>query len=179
MADYTRDPKWTACAGYVKAMYRDTYVIPNSGKVPGWRNFTHGLAMDHLRSGDAQSKNAALLLSNNAAFAPDSTPFAWVIGAGTSREVAYAIHSYLNAEKVGAPARARLAQYVDIALGHLDQWFVSKTYRCAGSTCGAGAQPGTYYIQPFMAGLTAEALIGYYEKTKDTRIFPAVKTAMG
>jgi hypothetical protein len=176
IADYTGDPKWNACAVYVKAMYRDTYVIPNSGKVPGWRNFTHGLAMDYLRNGDAQSKNAALLLSDNASYASNLTPFFYVIGAGASRETAYAIHSYLNAEKVGAPARARLAQYVDIALGHLDQWFVSKTYRCP--PCGAGAQPGDFYIQPFMAGLTAEALIGYYQKTQDPRIFPAVKTAM-
>jgi hypothetical protein len=176
IADYTGDSQWNACALAARTAYRDSYVIPNKGGVPGYWNFTHGLAMDYLRSADAQSKNAMLLLSNNAAYASDRTPFFYIIHAGRSREVAYAINSYLNAEKVGAPARARLDQYVDVALGYIDQWFLSKTYRCP--PCGAGAQPGDYYIQPFMAGLTAEALIGYYQKTNDPRVFPAVKTAM-
>jgi hypothetical protein len=117
-----------------------------------------------------------LLLSHNAAYAWDGTPFFYVIKAGLSREIAYAINSYLNAEKVGASARARLDAWVDVALGHIDQWFVSKTSRCP--PCGPGVPPGDYYIQPFMVGLTAEALIGYYQKTNDPRIFPAIKTAM-
>jgi hypothetical protein len=179
IGDYTGDSTWKACAQAARTSYRDDWVIPNKGGVPGYWNFTQGLTKDYLRSGDAQSKNAVLFLSNNAAFASGGTPFSYIIGAELSRETAYAINSYLNAEKVGAPARARLDAYVDVALGHLDQWFVSKTYRCPSvETCGGGAQPGNYYIQPFMVGLTAEALIGYYEKTNDPRIFPAVKTAM-
>jgi hypothetical protein len=179
IGDYTRNGTWKACAQAARTSYRDDYVIPNNGGMPGYWNFTHGLMMDYLRSGDVQSKNAALLLSNNAAFASDSTPFSSVIGAALSREVAYAINSYLNAEKVGAPARARLDQYVDVALGHIDQLFVSKSYRAPAGQCDvAGAPNGAYCPKPFMVGLIAEALIGYYEKTNDPRIFLAVKTAM-
>jgi hypothetical protein len=37
---------------------------------------------------------------------------------------------------------------------------------------------GNYYIQPFMVGLTAQALIRYWEVTRDPRVLPAVKTAL-
>src|SRR5207302_6734489 len=98
-------------------------VLPNKGKVPGYWNFTHGLTMDYLRTGDEASKTAVILLSENAAYAADSTEPAWTQSAVRSREVAYAIMSYINAEQVGARPRPRLSRLVDHALGHLDQWF--------------------------------------------------------
>jgi len=163
MADYTNDASWVACAQRAEAVYRDRYVLPTQGAVPGHWNFTRGLAMDYLRSGDPASRRAVMLLAENAAFARDGTPPAWTMPAEDSREVAYAILSYLDAESVGAPRRARLAMLVEQALGHLDQWF------------GARTAP---VITPFMAGLTAEALIKYYEQTRDPRIPPAIKLAL-
>src|SRR5207302_4670067 len=130
--------------------------------VPGYYNFTQGLTMDYLRTGDATSKDAVILLSQNAAFAPDGTPLEWTKDAKFSREVAYTIMAYLNAEKVGAPRRSRLEQLVDQALHHIDQWFVSKS---------------ASYVQPFMVGLTAEALIMYDDIRPDPRIPPAIKIA--
>ena len=177
IADYTGDSAWTTCAKRAKAVYRDQYVLPNNGNVPGYWNFTHGLTMDYLRTGDTTSKNAVVLLSQHAAYATDSTPLAWTQSAVRSREVAYAIMSYINAEKVGAPPRTRLPQLVDQALGHIDQWFISKSYRCPRS-CDPVVATGQYYIQPFMVGLTSEALIMYFEKTQDPRIPPAIKTAL-
>ncbi len=180
IADYTRDPSWVTCSQLARTIYRDQYVLPNNGVVPGYWNFTHGLAMDYLRSGDAQSKNAVILLSQNAAYASDTTPIDLTVSADLSREVAYAVISYINAEKVGASPRARLPLLVTQALGHIDQWFISKTYRCGqgSGTCDPLAAFGQYYIQPFMVGLTSAALIMYYDKTGDTRVLPAIRTAM-
>src|SRR5258707_7819880 len=89
IADYTADPSWTTCAQLAESIYRDQYVIPNNGSVPGYWNFTTGLRMDYQRTGDTQSQNAAVLLSQNM-FAADSTPLSWTVSADYSREVAYA-----------------------------------------------------------------------------------------
>src|SRR5712692_550423 len=180
IADYTRDSSWVTCSQLARTVYRDQYVLPNNGVVPGYWNFTHGLTMDYLRSGDAQSKNAVILLSQNAGYASDATPLDSTVSADLSREVAYAVISYINTEKVGAYPRARLPLLMTQALGHIDQWFISKTYRCGQSgqiTCDPGTG-GQYYIQPFMVGLTSAALIMYYDKTGDPRVLPAVRTAM-
>src|SRR5437773_2364326 len=112
-----------------------------------------------------------------AEYAVDTTPLEETVSPWLSREVAYAIMSYINAEKVGAAPRARLPQLVDQALGHLDQWFVSRSFRCP-SFCQPAEAAGQYYIQPFMLGLTAEALIMYADKTGDGRILPTIKTAL-
>jgi hypothetical protein len=177
IADYTRNAAWTTCAQRAKAIYRDRYVLANKGKVPGYWNFTQGLTMDYLRTGDEASKTAVILLSENAAYATDSTEPAWTRSAVRSREVAYAIMSYLDAERLGARPRPRLAALVDQALGHIDQWFVSKTYRCPRD-CDPPAAAGQYYIQPFMVALTSEALLAYADKTRDPRVLPAVTLAL-
>src|SRR5438094_4291292 len=137
IADYTGDASWNTCAQRAEAVYRDQYVLSAAacwgggfGCVPGYWNFTHGLTLDFLRTGDATSRNAVIALSQNAAFAADTTPLADTESAWRSREVAYAIMSYINAEKVGAAPRARLPALVDQALGHMDQWFGSQSFRC-------------------------------------------------
>ena len=164
IADYTHDPSWLAAAHQAVTIYRDQYVIPHNGDVPGYWNFTGGLLQDFQHTGDVRSKDAIITLSHNAAFAPDITPLAWTAGTESSREVAYTIMNYLNAEAVGAPHRPRLDDLVTQALGHLDQWFISKT---------------APYLQPFMAGLTMDALIQYDTAVGgDPRILPAIQTAV-
>jgi len=163
IADYTGDPTWNTCAARAEAVYRDQYVLPNNGSIPGYWNFTHGLMQDYLRTGDAVSKNAAILLSKNAAYSPDATPLSWTVSADYSREVAYAIMGYLNAETLGEAHRARLDSFIAQAFGHLDQWFGSKT---------------APYVRPFMVGLTAHALISVDEQRGDARVLPALITAM-
>jgi hypothetical protein len=164
IADYTHDPSWLAAAHQAATIYRDQFVLPNNGDVPGYWNFTGGLLLDYQHTGDVRSKDAIVLLSKNAAFAVDGTPLAWTASTLQSREVAYSIMSYLNAETVGQPHRARLDDLVTQAMGHLDQWFVSKT---------------APYLQPFMAGLTMEALIQYNTAVGgDSRILPAIQSAV-
>jgi hypothetical protein len=87
----------------------------------------------------------------------------WTADSSASREVAYAIMAYLNAEAAGEQRRARLADMVNQALGHIDQWFISKS---------------AHYVRPFMVGITMQALIQAYDATHDSRIPDAVKTAL-
>lgn len=141
-------------------VYRE-YVFKNNGTIPGNWIFTDGLTNNALR-GDAESKRAVILLATDGSYAPDITPLEWTAKADRSREVAYVMLAMMNAERLGEPRRDRLKLLLGQALGHYDQWFVSKE------------EP---YIQPFMAGLTATALIRYYEQIdKDKRILPALKT---
>jgi hypothetical protein len=168
---------WNACALKARGVFRDEYVLPNDGGVRGEQIFTTGLRMDYERTGDAQSKTAAVRVAQNGSFMTDTTPLNWLIDNSSSREVAYGILAKLDAEQLGAGTSPRLVPFVDIALGHMDQWFVSKTTRCPQGEIYPPDAVGKYYIQPFMVGLTMRALIVYYEKTPDPRIPPAIKTA--
>ena len=176
-AEYTGDSKWTACADKATAVYRDQYVVPNGGSVPGYWNFTNGLTRDALATGDVASKTAVFDLALHAAYSTDLTPLEWMQSASLSREVAYALRAHLNAEKLGAEPRPRTESLADLSLGHIDQWFISKTYRVAEGSDPPQAQ-GMYYVQPFMVGLTAEALIMWEEKTGDSRVVPAIQAAL-
>lgn len=144
IGDYTKDPAWHQRAQKAEQIYRDEYVFPSGGEVPGYWNFTRGLANDFVRTGDARSKAGVILLAQKAAYARDSTPLSETENEGLSREVAYAIMSYLEAEKVGESRRERLGTLVAHARGHLRQWTVSES---------------APYVRPFMVGITAEALI--------------------
>ncbi len=165
VADYTGDASWLAYAERAGELYRDDYVLPNKGGASGYWNFTHGLAEDYLRNGDGQSKNAAVLLSQNAAYAHDLTKLSSTDTADYSREVAYAIISYINAERLGEARRDRLPQLFEQSLDHLTQWFVEDYEGADG-------------FKPFMCGLVAEALIMYWEYvSEDARIVSQLELA--
>ncbi len=164
IADYTRDyATWSRCAEAARAVFRDYYVVPNSGGIPGYWNFTHGLTQDFLRTGNLDSKNAELLIVNNAAYSRTTTPPGDTVGFELSRETAYTLMGFLNAEILGEPRNPRFDLLVGHALGHLDQWFGSKT---------------ASYVKSFMVGLTAHALISVYEATGDQRVIPALAMAL-
>jgi hypothetical protein len=177
IADYTGNAVWDDCATKAKAIYRG-YVLRNNGNVPGYWNFTSGFRMDWERNSDALSKQAAILLSQNAAYCSDTTPIDYTVTPNHSREVAYCLLSYINAEDLGAPRRARLTTLADQALGHVDKWFGSKTYRAPNPLPLVPQAAGQYYIQPFMVGLTMQALIRYWDVTHDPRVQPAVQKAL-
>lgn len=163
IADYTGDRSWDRYAFLAKRFYRDEYVLRKDlmGAVPGFWNFTHGLLMDYQRTRDRRSREAVILLSKKAAFAGDSTPLRSTKGEEASREVAYALMSYINAERLGEPRRQRQSALVDQALGHIHQWFVEKSSKDWA---------------PFMFALTAEALIDYYQYVrKDDRITASLR----
>src|SRR5437899_394338 len=173
IADYTGDPSWLNCSQLAETVYRDQYVLPNNGSVPGHWNFTTGLRLDAQRTADAQSKTAAVLLSQHAAFATDGTPLAWTQSADYSREVAYAIVSYINAQILGEPLRQRRIDLVNQAYDHMAQWFV----RFAWPGPWQQSPTETSRLAPFMVGLTAHALIRDWEETKDSRLLPILRLA--
>ncbi|NJL19581.1 MAG: hypothetical protein HC895_00195 [Leptolyngbyaceae cyanobacterium SM1_3_5] len=122
-------------------------------------------------------------LSQNAAFARDGTPLADdpttpIDLEGTeslhrSRETAYAIMSYLDAEEAGEPRRDRLAMLVNQALGHIPQWLGEVPPILTGYNPKMPSD-SEFYVRPYMMGLTAEALIQFHQKTGDSRILPAL-----
>ncbi|NLF24279.1 MAG: hypothetical protein GX589_01290, partial [Deltaproteobacteria bacterium] len=122
--------------------------------------FPDGLYQDFIKTGDLQSKNALKLMGENSAGAGILKH--WGIGYISSREVAFIFKTYLRLIDLGEDVQNMHIMAADVALGHIDQWFVSKT---------AG------YYKPFMVGLTLSSLIDYYEKTHDPRIPAAVAVA--
>ncbi len=163
---FSDDPAWTPYIAAARTVYRDRYVKPHNAGVPGYWNFTTGLRMDFERTGDPASKNAAVLLSTNAAYAADTTPLDYTANINRSREVAYSILSYIDAEALGASPRRRRIDLVNQAYGHLNQWFVAKSWQ--------GRDEG---FAPFMVAITAQALIRDWEQTKDARLIPALTMA--
>ncbi len=149
IAEYTGDASWLAVADRAQKIYVENYVITSGAKVPGYWIFTHGLTNDYLATGDVQAKEWAIKLSQLASYAPDGTPLEWTAPADKSREVAYNIMAYINAERLGEAHRARLDALMEQALGHCTQWFTQ-------------GYEGAEGMKPFMFGLTAEALIYYY-----------------
>jgi hypothetical protein len=164
IARYTGDSRWYAAMADAVYIYRDRWVLAltTPGGVSGYWNFTTGLRMDYERTGNAVSKNAVALVSQFAAYAQDGVPLSSTQPLSLSREVAYAIRSYIDAELVGAPRRARRADLVTQAYGHIQQ-FVDKT------------QWGTMQVSPFMMGLTSYVLIKDWEQTHDARLIPALQ----
>lgn len=170
-ASYFNDTDWVDCAEEAETVYRDGYVIPGGGGVPGFWNFTKGMRLDWERTADTTSKETVLLLAENAAYADPVTLNTAIIPAELSREVSYAILAFINAESVGYSANARIGEYVDILLGHFDQWFLSMSYRSPNDSVSPADAVGKYYIQPFMVGIGMEALITYYDEVyHDARI---------
>jgi hypothetical protein len=163
IAAYTgNDEPWHTYAKQATVWFRDQYVIPNNGAVPGYENFTTGLRMDYERTGDVASKDAAILLSNEAMYAADWTDPNYVAGMEKSREVAYALISYINAEALGEPKRDIRARYVTLSYDYITQWQDRARWE-------------TWQISPFMMGITAYALISDWEETADARCLPALR----
>jgi hypothetical protein len=136
------DPSLRVAAQKGARFFADEYTIQNSGFLPGYWNFTSGMRRMYQLTGEERYRNAVNLVAQNAAFARDSTTED-TRDTAYSREVAYAIRSYLDAESIGAPRRARLATLVAHAQSHLEQW----------------TNDTAPYVRPFMVGLTAISLI--------------------
>lgn len=144
IGEYLENPVWISIANKAVIFYRDKYVNPNNGQVPGYWNFSEGLLRSYRTLAMGDTKTAIENLSLRAAFAPPTTPIQDTEPSTLSREVAYNILTSLSAEKIGLPKAEHYAIWVDQAFGHINQWFINKT---------------APYIRPFMVALTMEALI--------------------
>ena len=165
IAEYRNEEAWLSCANRAISIYRDNYVFPNGGSIPGYWNFTHGLTRHYLLTKDQKSQQAVLLIAKNAAFSRENTPLSETVDNSLSREVAYTIMTYLNVLKVGGDLSPRLEPLVGQALGHLEQWISS-------------APGGNTTMKPFMVALTSQALIQYYQYRADQRIPALLEKAL-
>lgn len=153
--DFTGDASWQQCVTAAIEVYGKGFVGAAEGQVPGYWNFSHG-----LKNGNGSDHQLIALLIERAAFSGVQTPLEWTADQELSREVAYTIMTYLNARAVGlAFPEERLFAFVGQALGHIDQW-----------SSGRAA-----YVRPFMIGLTAQALIEYFEAYQDPAVLPALE----
>jgi len=162
--DYTKDAKWLDAAKVSVQLYRDTYLLPNQGRLPGYWIFPQGLAEDFRRTGDTFSKDSVMLLSNNSSYATDLDSVghgSYLVSANGSRECAYAIMAHLVAESLGKVREKKTLDRIRNLYGHFDQWFISKTW----------------VPQPFMVGLACEALMMWEVVSNDDKVFPAIKLA--
>jgi hypothetical protein len=157
IADYTGDSSWTACALNIASQYRN-WVIRAGGQIPSWLVFTQGMRMAYERTGDASYRTAIQLLATYGYVRWQTSVDDRLI-----RETSFALNALIDAERTGEPRSPHLYRLADYLLGHYDRLFVAKTYSIH---------------QTFYDGLAAEALIDYYELTKDPRIPEAIKVML-
>lgn len=168
MAMYTSDPSWKFCANLAETTYRDGFVLPKNGNVPGDRLHSMGLKMDYSQTTDESSKTAVGLLSQNSIYARGNFSDVLTQSYRVSLEVAYALMTLIDAEDLGEPKKPKYDTYVTQALGHIDQWYTQRLWET----------PGQYPHQPFMVGLTLQALIQAHAHQSDPRIPPKIKLAL-
>jgi hypothetical protein len=155
--------QWDACIANGNT-YR-TYVIANNGTTRAYYVFPNGLYKDWAINGDTTSKSAVLLLGSG------SSPYTNLDQGGLARaiyarEAAYRLNAEIFNYKAGDTSRtAYMAKAVDINIARADQWVTSGTAE---------------YIQPFMVGLWAQALITCYDDPvctgyHDARIGASIK----
>jgi len=160
IADITGDSFFNTCAAMVYQTYLK-YVTSNNGKLPGYYVFGDGFQMTFKRTGDQAAKQALGLLVSGGLYTNGSDPTNFTHN-GASREYAYAVDVNILDQSVGTAATPHFQDLVEAVIGHFDEWFVSKTVTPA---------------QPFMVALSAEALIAYWDQTKDPRVPPILQLA--
>lgn len=155
IATYTETAEpWESYAGEAERVYR-TYLDSRKWITQGWRKFAHGFYLDWLRKKSPSDKEALLALRDNKVFHnPEASRESWY-WSHRSREIAYALDANVFAEKSGHTRnKMRVSLYVNMALSHINEWVTEKSNN---------PDITKHRFAPFMAGLTAEALINYYE----------------
>lgn len=159
IADYTGDAEpWNTYADYAGRTYRE--YLGNSFDASGYWRFPHGIYQDFARGDGATIQDVRRMRDNPAfsnvyEFGPNTGYFGeWE---SISRELAYVIQANVIAERAGEPRRMesgnpRLMTFVGYTESQLNEWR-TQTF----------ANPGGGRFAPFMFGLTAHALIEFYE----------------
>jgi hypothetical protein len=170
MYDYTGYQPFLDFARKIHGAYKNYMLAGGSDKL--YAIFPQGLASFHERFGDAQAKEAIRVMQGDA---PGYGPlYHWGAGWRNSRPEAYGLSLHLAKERVGfprlegqsdlgyEPGETYFAQCLANVLGQMEQWFVSETAR---------------YVSPFLVGLNIEALIEYYELSRDPEVPYLLKLA--
>jgi hypothetical protein len=149
-------------------IYHAYYTTRVANSIDGFVRFPHGLVYLYRKTGEQfykEALEACAAKSNWASEKPVNERTAY------SREVSYAISVYIatiEANMSFPNVTELLSHFTDMALSHLNQWHSGVFYN-----------PADNFRQPFMVGLTMNALIEYYEKIeKDPRIPAAIKETL-
>jgi hypothetical protein len=154
------------CVQNVNQVYRDGYVIPNSGGIQSFLGFTTGLLEDYQRQETASDLTAINELDTSSQpYLPggNAVPVQYL-----QREAAYAfkfardaVTLRQNNPRFGQSSTFWRGYYLDHVIGHLDEICLTGDYE---------------YEENFMVGLEADAIINYYEAgNHDARIPSAIK----
>jgi hypothetical protein len=187
IADGGDPAPWYACVDIANDVYRDAYVLPNHGSVPGYNEFTTGLRLHFNRTREAESRKGVAymagyhlidLIGSGAAYCSlgDYNQGGWI----RMRESSYCLRSMLDAQAIGiivTPATKRDTVKNNL-LSQLNQLLVAKTARApASGPYIPAACLSKWYIQPFMAAIASHSLIQYYKETglDKTNIYNMVK----
>jgi hypothetical protein len=180
IAGYTSSTSWNACANDAETAYRDGYVEKAAadgggyGALPGYWLFTDGLRRDYELSSDTRSKEAVNQIALHGSYCRDDTPIEWSASASLMREDSYCINSFLDAEALGYPRRARADLMLTQLLDHLDATITGR-YKAEQDADVPDVCKGKTYAQPFYMGLAMKTLIEWNSVHPDGRIQPAVK----
>lgn len=163
---------WTGYAETAGNLYRG-YVDSEDGNISGYWRFSHGSYMDYALNGDESAHGYMKVLRDEPSFSDPTRSIAdgWDQEI-RCREIAYALQSQMVAEKAGEPRQQeKVERFVELALGHVEIWLTGNYI---------SHDTDNQWIQAFMAGLTASALIEYYERSvelgdPDERIRPAIR----
>lgn len=144
------------CANVARQVFLD-YINRSGGfiQVPGYRNFTDGFFL----GGDYLS---VFNMSKEAAYARQESFGEDINNPELSREISYAIVSYINARKSGYEFNSLYSSRVSASFQHLAHWF---------------DRNDAPYVRPFMVALTARGLIYNDETYPDSRTLPMLQTA--
>jgi hypothetical protein len=136
---------------------------PNSYGVQGWVYFTHGPAIDWLKSGGAHSREIVQGLRDSPVYSQDGD----YLGAENDlgRELAYCVFALVWGVRLElSPSRSsRITQCVDWLYDYLDYY---ATEDWSGTTKQAS---------PFVVGLLARAAIEHYGISGEVRCLPAIE----
>ena len=132
--------------GYCRAQYDKRW-----GAIPGYRVFPHGIEAAYKATSNAKYETDLLFLANTGWGAHSAEVIRTWIYCRSSREVAYLLQALLACKRAGISdgvrdSNKRIAALSDVCAAHMRRWFVEN------------AAP---WLQPFMVGLTAHALIEY------------------
>jgi len=160
ISDYLgeREP-WLTYAESAVRVYRDGYLIPIGWKAAGWRRSSQGLYQNYLRGGDVTVQQL-VALRDKPAFSNIREGRNQGGAEHRSRAIALAVQSHVHAERAGAERKlengiSQLSVFVKWMGSHLYEWR-SGDYR--GTSRDARPR-----FAPFMFGMTAHALIEFYE----------------
>jgi hypothetical protein len=174
MAAYTGSSSWNTCANDAEIGYREGFVIPNGGALPGYWVFTDGLRRDYELFRDERSRSAVDLLAKHGSFCAEDTPIEWSASASYIREDSYCLNAYLDNEALGAGMTPRGDDILAQLLDQLDATITGR-YKAEQDADVPDFCKGRTYAQPFYMGLAMRSLIKWNARHPDTRILPAVK----